>query len=84
MLDSAVEYATARNAVEISPEFTFRNAPPSVGTVPDSLPGVLGAASVVLPGLPKPPHGCATRLTSPSCRRAGERAHRVRAARPGI
>jgi hypothetical protein len=57
VLDSAVEYATARNAVVISPEFTFRNAPPSVSTVPDSLPGVLGAASVVLPGLPKPPHG---------------------------
>jgi len=57
VLDSAVEYAAARNAVVISPEFTFRNAPPSVSTVPDSLPGVLGAASVVLPGLPKPPHG---------------------------
>jgi Subtilase family len=56
-LDSAVEYAAARNAVVISPEFIFRNAPSSESTVPDSLPGVLGAASVVLPGLPKPPHG---------------------------
>jgi len=57
VLDSAVEYAAARNAVVISPEFTFRNSPPSVSTVPGSLPGVLGAASVVLPGLPRPPHG---------------------------
>jgi hypothetical protein len=57
VLDGAVEYATARNAVVIGPEFTFRHAPPSVSTVPDSLPGVLGAASAVLPGLPKPPYG---------------------------
>jgi hypothetical protein len=57
VLDAAVEYAAARNAVVISPEFTFRHSPPWVSTVPDNLPGVLGATSVVLPGLPKPPYG---------------------------
>ena len=53
-LDSAVEYAAARNAVVISSEFSFIRGFPNENTVPDSLPGVLGAASVVLPGLPPP------------------------------
>jgi hypothetical protein len=52
-LDKAVDYAISRDAVVISPEFrgTQRNA----AEYPSSLPGVLGAASIVLPGLQAPP-----------------------------
>jgi Subtilase family len=62
VLDSAVEYATARNAVVISAEFPLRRGSPDASTVPGSLPGVLGAASVVLPGLTQPPY----RIPSPA------------------
>lgn len=54
VLDSAVEYAADRNAVVISPGFPPSRSSPDASTVPGSLPGVLGAASVVLAGLPQP------------------------------
>ena len=54
MLDSAVEYAEARNAVVISPEYPGRGVPRNASTVPGSLPGVLGAATVLLPGMTAP------------------------------
>lgn len=62
VLDSAVEYATARSSVVISAEFPFRPASPDASTVPGSLPGVLGAASVALPGLTQPRY----RIASPA------------------
>ena len=54
VLDRAVEYAVARNAVVISPEYPGRGVPRNASTVPGSLPGVLGAASVLLPGMTAP------------------------------
>ncbi|HEY2130772.1 MAG TPA: S8 family serine peptidase [Streptosporangiaceae bacterium] len=54
VLDRAVEYAESRNAVVISPEYAGRRAPRNASTVPGSLPGVLGAASVLLPGMTAP------------------------------
>jgi hypothetical protein len=59
-LDSAVEYAASRNAVLISPEFPDSRRAPDVLTVPASLPGVLGASAVSLPGLPQPPRHIAS------------------------
>lgn len=52
-LDRAVDYAVSRDAVVITAEFpgTQRNA----AEYPSSLPGVLGAAFIVLPGLQAPP-----------------------------
>lgn len=54
VLDRAVEYAEARNAVVISPEYPGRGVPRNASTVPGSLPGVLGAATVLLPGMTAP------------------------------
>ena len=52
-LESAVQYAVSRNAVVISEEYgsgPSRNAT----EFPTSLPGVMGAGSVVLSGFPRP------------------------------
>lgn len=59
-LDRAVEYADSKNAVVISLEYAGRRAARNASTVPGSLPGVLGAASVLLPGMTAPPKFTAT------------------------
>jgi Subtilase family len=60
MVDSAVEYAAAKNAVLISAEFPDSRRAPNAITMPASLPGVLGASTVSLPGLPPPAGHIAT------------------------
>ena len=60
VVDSAVEYAAARNAVLISAEFPDSRRTPNAITMPGSLPGVLGASAVALPGLPTPAGHMAT------------------------
>lgn len=54
VLDRALEYAESRNAVVISPEFVGRREARNASAVPGSMPGVLGAASVLLPGMTAP------------------------------
>jgi Subtilase family len=53
-LDSAVQYAESRHAVVIGDE-SFRRGRPNAAEYPTSLPGVLGARAVLLPGLVTPP-----------------------------
>jgi Subtilase family len=60
VVDSAVEYAAARKAVLISAEFPDSRRAPNAITMPASLPGVLGASAVSLPGLPPPAGHMAT------------------------
>jgi hypothetical protein len=54
VLDRAVEYAESRNAVIIGPEYFGRHVARNAMTVPGSLPGVLGAGAVLLPGMTAP------------------------------
>ncbi len=60
VVDSAVEYAAAKKTVLISPEFPDSRRTPNAITMPASLPGVLGASAVSLPGLPPPAGRMAT------------------------
>lgn len=52
-LEQAVAYATSKNAVVIVSEY-HSSADPNAQTYPGSLPGVLGAGTVFLPGLIPP------------------------------
>jgi subtilase family protein len=54
VLDRAVEYAESKNAVVISTEYAGQHVARNASTVPGSLPGVLGAATVLLPGMTAP------------------------------
>lgn len=54
VLDRAVEYAESKNAVVISLPYSGRHATRNAITVPGSLPGVLGAGAVLLPGMTAP------------------------------
>lgn len=60
VLDRAVEYAQSRNTVVIGPEFAGRHVARNASAVPDSMPGVLGAAAVLLPGMTAPSKFIAT------------------------
>jgi subtilisin family serine protease len=60
-LDRAVRYAVSRNCVLVASEYhVFHFASEPEVAVPDSLTGVLGAASLVLPGMASPPLHYAT------------------------
>jgi Subtilase family len=54
-LDAAVQHAESRNVVVICEEYRPRGYSAGSAMYPDDLPGVLGAASVVVPGLTQPP-----------------------------
>ena len=54
-LDGAVQYALSKGAVVICAEFRPRGQPVNAATFPNSLPGVLGVATVVVPGMSQPP-----------------------------
>jgi Subtilase family len=52
-LETAVQYAISKNVVVVSDEYGFGNDP-NAPLYPAALPGVLGAGTVFLPGLPPP------------------------------
>jgi subtilase family protein len=54
-LDGAVQYAVSKGAVMICDELITRRSSRNAPMFPNSLPGVLGVASVVVPGLTQPP-----------------------------
>lgn len=61
-LDRAVQYAIAKNVVVIGEEMPFRRPHQNEVGYPGKYPGVIGASTVFLPGLPAPPR----RLRSPA------------------